>query len=174
MKFKNDFPYISRKLGLSTFKVDREDGMNPIVLIKIGLSNLVVGDVFSDHEYNNYKVNRIGDELGEHICLSLGDKTILDDHVDSDVFKAFCEKISPLIQAGNKSNFLIKAVESDTAIYRARVGGWVINDNLVPYTGNVRYDAIVESEPEQMADEVPSFELEIQENVTQVQLGFVF
>jgi hypothetical protein len=174
MRFKKEFPYIGRKLGLSTLKVDKEDAMNPIVLIKFGLSNLDAGAVFRDHENNSYKVNSIGSELGEHICLSLGGKVILDDHGDSEAFQLFCEKVSPLIQDGDKSNSLIKSIESDTAIYRARIGGWVINDNLVPYTGNVRYDVIVESKPEQMVDEAPTFELEMQENVTQEQLGFVF
>tara|TARA_B100000809_G_C15033842_1_gene492999 strand:+ start:198 stop:722 length:525 start_codon:yes stop_codon:yes gene_type:complete len=174
MRFKNEFPYVSRKLGLSTLKVDKEDGMSSIVLIKLGLSNLDAGAVFSDHENNSYKVNNIGSESGEHICLSLSGQIILDDHADSKAFQLFCEKISPLIQDGDKSNALIKSIESDTAIYRARIGGWVINDNLVPYTGNVGYDVIVESKPKHMVDEAPTFELEIQENVTQEQLGFVF
>ncbi len=174
MRFKNEFPYICRKLGLSTFKVGKEDGMNPNVLIKLGLSNLDSGAVFCDHENNTYKVNSIGSELNENICLSLDDEIILDDHADSEAFKLFCKKISPLIQDSDTSNALIKAIERDSAIYRARVGGWVINDNLVPYTGNVRYDVIVESSPEQMVDEEPSFELEMQENVSHEQLGFVF
>jgi len=177
MKYRDLFPYTHRKLGLQDHKVPKDDfqHMEKANLVKIALANLSAGESFSDADGVDFLVKQTGEKVDDTLTIMKQGEEIFSGRVDDEGLKALCEELSYLFDHEEESKRpvhfpgLVKAFESDPAGFRSRAGGWVIIDDLVPYSGNVTYpswvdgnkkEAIEENTTDETAVEQDDFELE--------------
>lgn len=130
------FPYIDRLLGFESLVFERPVRRSPENLAMIALANVKVKDSFLIS--NVESVITLASKNTINITTGDVTETITpDNYKASTLFLFFLNEITENIN--KRIDVIGDVIERDPAVYRARVGGWVLNDELVRMTGNVRY-----------------------------------
>jgi hypothetical protein len=163
MSNKTDCPYAHRLLGASTFIAEKSERRAPESLALVLLANLRLNDTLSE---GNVRLSVLNIE-GEAITVDLnGTKHNLtaETAMDSKPFESLKLFFG---DEAKQAGAVGEIIERDPAIYRRRLGGWVLIDELVAYTGNVTYP---KTERSIKKNSSPKLEREAKEE----QLGFDF
>jgi hypothetical protein len=152
MKYSNIYPYQNRSLNGAQLLMEGGDLRSPKRLALIALMNLDVGECFLHETWGDVSVVSV-DEGQLTIATQEGVEVFKNAPLTLD-FDDLCETLgemyfTPLIDELNgdeKSNktyqqsSLSLVLERDPAVFRGMFGGWIINDELCKYSGNITYD----------------------------------
>ncbi len=152
MRYRDIFPYQQRQLGLQEMKTEKELRCDTTQLTRVAMSNLHVGDTipFSKGEAT---ITAIDDKQVSYdyktISGQVGQATDSAEQLEQGIlFSAFKDTL--LISVPDYCHPICQIVERDPAVYRLQTQqGWVINDELALYSGNVipEFPKIKKSKP---------------------------
>lgn len=147
MDRKNLFPYANRALGTQELIFEKSERKTPEHLSMIAIANLKKSDKLS-LEGVQFNVAEVSDSIIKIKGSSEFEitKTNLD---DNPLYILLCGCIGKDIDTRVES--IEHIIERDPALFRARIGGWILIDELVRMSGNVQYPSSKELRQRQQA-----------------------
>lgn len=135
MDRKDLFPYKNRTLGTEELIFDKSERKKPEHLAIVTIINLKKDDSFSI-EGEQFSVKDVS-ATSVKIVGSLDFEIVEGNLTDNPLFLALCQSIGKDIDS--RVEAIEHIIERDPALFRARVGGWILIDELLDMSGNVQY-----------------------------------
>jgi len=145
MNRKDLYPYKNRLFGTEELIYEKPDKQLPDNLATITLVNLKADDHF---DLNDTKFTVAG-ITADSIIMSYGTQPNMQTEVITKANHTTCITHQHLSKAiGKDINARVESIEHiierDPALFRARIGGWILIDGLVSMSGNVYYPSSAE------------------------------
>tara|TARA_R110001592_G_scaffold342386_4_gene632242 strand:+ start:4684 stop:5223 length:540 start_codon:yes stop_codon:yes gene_type:complete len=135
MNRKDLFPYANRTLGTQSLIFDKLERRNPEHLAMITLVNLKAGDfiVLEGKQFDVTEANDSTIKIKGSIELVITKDSLCDNALHAEICKTIGRDPTARVEP------IEHIIERDPALFRARVGGWVLIDELVSLAGNAQY-----------------------------------
>lgn len=135
MNKKDLFPYANRALGTQELIFEKSERKTPEHLSIIAIANLKKGDKFSfeGEHFNVFEASSTVIKIKGSSSLEITENNLR----DNPLYSLMCKCIGKDIDG--RVDSIEHIIERDPALYRARIGGWILIDELVKMTGNIQY-----------------------------------